>query len=150
MKNLSLKDWSSAVFIFVIGLAAILGSGSYGIGTLSRMGTGYFPRLLGILMVMASILMLVGPKGDEVKLQGCCKGRWRAWSCTVLGMLIFVLVGQYGGFVPAVFALIFISAFGDHNNTAKENFILAICVTIATVGIFHYGLQLQFPLFVWG
>jgi|SRR5690606_14386441 len=150
MNKLVQKDWPSALFILVIGLGAVLGSKSYTLGTLARMGPGYFPTLLGMLLILMGLLMLVGPRGDEVKTQGTWRGRLRPWGCTILGMLAFVLIGQYGGFAPAIFALILIAAFGDRANSTKTNVMLASAVTIVAVAVFHYGLQLQFPLFVWG
>jgi|SRR5690606_9707266 len=150
MKKFAQKDWPSALFILIIGLGAVLGSKSYTLGTLARMGPGYFPTLLGMLLILMGLLMLVGSKGEEVRLKGAWRGRLRPWSCCAAGMLAFALVGQYGGFLPAIFALIFIAAFGDKANSFRSNLILASAVTVVTVGVFHYGLQLQFPLFVWG
>lgn len=150
MKNLAQKDWPSAFFLLIIGLGAVVGSASYNMGTLARMGPGYFPRLLGLALILMSLLILAAPKSEEQPLQGVLQGRLRPWGCTLVGMLSFVLLGQYGGFVPATFALVFIAAFGDKNNSCKTNLILAVGVTIMTIAIFHYGLRLQFPLFVWG
>ncbi|MCQ9617702.1 tripartite tricarboxylate transporter TctB family protein [Paenalcaligenes niemegkensis] len=150
MKNLSQKDWPSALFLLIIGLGAVLGSMDYNMGSLARMGPGYFPTLLGMSLVLMGLLLLVGPRGEESKLKGSWRGRLRPWGCAIAGMLGFVILGQYGGFMVATFALIFISAFGDSNNTFKGNLSLAVLITVATVGLFHFGLRLQLPLFVWG
>lgn len=150
MKNLAQKDWPSALFLLIIGLGAVVGSASYSMGTLARMGPGYFPRLIGLVLVMMSLLILAVPKSGSQPLQGMLQGRLRPWGCTLIGMLSFVFLGQYGGFIPATFALIFIAALGDKNNSFKTNLTLAVLVTIMTVAIFYYGLRLQFPLFVWG
>src|SRR5690606_14528002 len=80
MNKLVQKDWPSALFILVIGLGAVLGSKSYTLGTLARMGPGYFPTLLGMLLILMGLLMLVGPRGDEVKTQGTWRGRLRPWG----------------------------------------------------------------------
>ena len=60
-----------------------------------------------------------------------------------------IILGTYGGLVPATFSLVFISALGDHNNSVKQSFWLAVGVTAFTVAVFHYGMQMQFPLFTW-
>jgi hypothetical protein len=42
------------------------------------------------------------------------------------------------------------SALGDPKNSVKASFWLAIGVVAFAIVAFHYGLQLQFPLFSWG
>ncbi|MHB8493814.1 MAG: tripartite tricarboxylate transporter TctB family protein [Casimicrobiaceae bacterium] len=45
------KDfWSGALFI-AVGVGAIVLGSKYTLGSAARMGPGYFPRLLGILLV---------------------------------------------------------------------------------------------------
>jgi len=78
------------------------------------------------------------------------KDRLRGMACIIGGILAFMLVGQYGGLVPATFVLVFISALGDINNRIPSALILAAVVTVFGTLIFHWGLQLQFPLFRWG
>jgi hypothetical protein len=61
-----------------------------------------------------------------------------------------VVLGQYGGLLPATFAVVFISALGDRQNTVKGAFLLSIVMCAVCVAVFWYGLQVQFPLFQWG
>ncbi len=61
-----------------------------------------------------------------------------------------IVIGKWGGLVPATFAMILVAALGDRKNSVRSAFFLALGVTAAAVAIFHYGLQLQFPLFTWG
>ncbi|HBP31120.1 MAG: tripartite tricarboxylate transporter TctB family protein [Advenella sp.] len=146
------SDLLSAGLLLLLGIGVALGGMQYGIGSLARMGPGYFPLLLGLLLIGIGVLIAATPSssdtsGDGASMSGLAV---RPWLCVVGGVLCFIILGQYGGLVPATFALIFISALGDRNNSIQVALALAACVTIAAVGIFYYGMQIQFPLFVWG
>ncbi|MEJ0045599.1 MAG: hypothetical protein WDN04_05275 [Rhodospirillales bacterium] len=41
---------------------------------------------------------------------------WRGWICIVASVLAFVVLGKYGGLLPATFAIVFIAALGDRDN----------------------------------
>jgi len=151
------SKYYSAGFIIFIGAATALGSLQYQMGTLARMGPGYFPLLLGALLVAIGLLVAVTPdSADEIRADSererfavILRRHLRPWSAVVIGMLAFVFLGQYGGLVPATFALIFIAALGDASNSVKAAFWLAVGVVVFAVIAFHYGLRMQFPLFVW-
>jgi len=148
----------SAGFMLLIGVATVLGSLDYGMGTLARMGPGYFPLLLGILLALIGILIAVTPDSpDEIcadaeqeSFKVIARRRLRPWSATVGGVIAFIVIGKYGGLLPATFVLIFVSALGDQKNSFKASFWLAVGVAAFAIAAFHYGLQLQFPLFSWG
>lgn len=146
------NDLVSAGLLVLLGIGLAAGSLQYGIGTLARMGPGYFPLLLGVLLIGIGALIGVSPV-PPAEGRGAPDGArlaLRPWICVVCGVLAFIVLGQYGGLVPATFALIFISALGDKHNSLRAALGLATGVTVAAVLIFFYGMQMQFPLFTWG
>lgn len=151
MRITSKRELYSAGLIMLIGIGTAAGSLKYGIGTLARMGPGYFPLGLGIMLTLIGALLIATPLTEQdAEDKSPWKGQYRAWLMVIAGMMAFMVLGKYGGLVPATFALIFVSALGDRNNSIKAAFALATGVTLAAVAIFHYGLQMQFPLFIWG
>lgn len=161
MRQEGRREWYSALLMIFIGLGTTWGSLDYNVGTLARMGPGYFPMLLGIVLTFIGVLIFVSPAyvGDEPEEEKAAAQpqvakaymrHVRPVVATVAAMLIFIAVGKYGGLVPATFLLIFISAQGDRANTLKASLWLAAGVTASAVGIFHYGMKMQFPLFSWG
>ncbi|NCW39757.1 MAG: tripartite tricarboxylate transporter TctB family protein [Betaproteobacteria bacterium] len=68
----SQKDFFSGLMFLVVGAAFAWGATSYSVGTGARMGPGYFPLLLGVLLailggvVMFYSLVVETPKGDKV------------------------------------------------------------------------------------
>jgi len=150
------QKYYSAGFICLLGAATALASLKYGLGTLARMGPGYFPLMLGAVLVVIGLIIAVTPEAAETTHTGEAETHsvktliarhLRPWSAVVGGMIAFVLLGHHGGLIPATFALIFIAALGDRSNSVQACFWLAIGVVAFAVVAFHYGLRLQFPLF---
>lgn len=144
------KRASSALLLILLSLIAVYQSFDYNIGTAARMGPGYFPLMLGLLLLLLAGLVLISPDDTEeqasVAQQSKTESREskaRPWLAIVGSMLLFIVLGKWGGLVPATFAIILVAALGDAKNTFKSALFLAVAV-------FHFGLQLQFPLFTWG
>ena len=67
-----------------------------------------------------------------------------------LGIVAFGFLMDRTGMVPALVALFFISTLGGHEFRAKEVLILTVVMTVMSWGIFIFGLEMPFRLFVWG
>ena len=146
------REYYGGLLMVLIGLGAIVKGIKYHVGTLTRMGAGYFPVALGVVLValgvwIAGVAHRTPPATtgtDRVQLE------WRGWLCILGGIVAFVVLGQYGGLLPATFAIVFISAMGDRSNTWLSALVLAVAMSIVCVIVFWWALQVQFPLFSWG
>jgi len=151
------QKYYAVVFMVLIGIATAWASFNYSIGTLARMGPGYFPLILGVSLIVLAVLLIVTPdSAEEVQADAerepflaMMRRRMRVWGAIAGGMIAFIVIGRFGGLVPATFALIFVAALGDPDNSVKASFWLAVGVVTFAVLVFHYGMQLQFPLFSW-
>ena len=75
----SQKDFFSGLFYTVAGAAFAYGATNYTVGTGARMGPGYFPLLLGILLAVIGAFVIF--KSLTVETQDGDKiGAW-AWNC---------------------------------------------------------------------
>ncbi|WP_063580690.1 tripartite tricarboxylate transporter TctB family protein [Achromobacter ruhlandii] len=146
------EAWA-AVTMIVLGLGAIAQASTYNIGSLARMGPGMFPAILGVLLVLLGLIIartaFSAPDVEE-EAEDIPPPEWRGWGCIIGGLMAFILLGKYGGLVPATFALVFIAAMGDRQHTVRSAALLAVGVTILGIAVFSWALQLQFPLFRWG
>ena len=128
--------------------AAVTGSG-YKFGSLARMGPGFMPVVLGIVLTFVGILIATTALGssepDDKKFLPD-NPQWFGWLCIIAGPLLFIVVGHYGGMIPAIFACVFVSALGDKTATYKSSLVLALGVTVFGVLLFHYLLNIPFPL----
>jgi hypothetical protein len=148
--NAKRRDYYAGMLMVAIGLAAIYGI-RYSIGTLSQMGPGFFPVSIGTALACTGLAIAIvaryaAPQDGEKKLAP----ERKAW-CFILGSIVaFIVLGKYGGLVPATFAIVFISALGDRENTVWRALLLSAGMTVLCVLVFWWALALQFPLFQWG
>lgn len=159
MRSMNTGRWTSArareyyggVLMMLIGLGAIVQGLSYRIGSLTAMGSGFFPVALGIILALLGI-WIAGTARHEPSgpVEGGGSVDWRGWLCIFGGVAAFVVLGKYGGLLPATFAVVFISALGDRENSWVSAFLLAVAMSIVCVAVFWWALQVQFPLFTWG
>ena len=141
------RDRIGGLLILTVGLATALQATDYAIGTLSRMGPGFFPLALGVILAVIGVVIFGTAKDapDDTK-----SPEWRGWLCICAGIAAFVVLGRYGGLMPATFAVVFISALGDRNNSAIVAALLAAGMTATCVIVFWWLLQIPFDLFRWG
>ena len=148
MSNLK-KDYYGGILMLVLGLAAAWQGATYKMGTLSKMGSGFFPVSLGILLALSGAAIALTAKNST--LDGPVRApEWRGKICITLGICAFVVLGKYGGLLPATFAIVFISALGDRKNNFKRALMLAVAMMVVCTIVFWWALKMQFPLFQWG
>lgn len=163
MSRSSIKtDYLAGSLMILIGLGATAESYTRELGTLTSMGSGFFPFCLGILLTLLGVAIagaavrapvhhdrteVVAPTLGHEGYQGA---EWRGWSCIIGGVAAFIAFGAYGGLLPATFACVFISALGDRGGSPLSALVLASCVTAVGIFLFWYVLQVQFPLLRWG
>ena len=116
----------------------------YPMGTASRMGAGYFPFVLGIVMGVLGLLILAqalltsgGPIG---------KFAWRPLIWVLAAFVIFGLTAKFLGLVIAILLLVVISSYGGHEHRWKEAIISSIILAASSIAVFVYGLKLPFPI----
>jgi Tripartite tricarboxylate transporter TctB family len=151
------KDYYGGALLVVVGLAAVYAGVGYRVGELAHMGPGFFPVALGGLLALTGLLIALSARGEkpastEAVSHGHPTGMpdMRGGICIIAGILSFLLLGEYGGLLPATFAIVFISALGDRDNTLTEALLLALAMCFIAVVVFWWALSLQLPLFQWG
>lgn len=144
------KDYYGGALTVLVGLGTIFEGTSYHIGSLSQMGPGFFPAVVGALMVLTGAIIAIEGLGKKNMATGKEVPEWRGWLCIIGGIVAFILLGKYTGLLPATFAIVFISALGDRKNTVIGAVVLSTAMCIVATVIFWWILQLQFPLLHWG
>ena len=142
------KDFYAGVMFFTFGLIAMILAFGFPLGTAARMGPGYFPRVLGgIMMVLGLILSL-----RSFRLQGSpiTPFAWKAIALVLGGVCIFGAIVIQAGLVVATTVLIVISGYASKEFNIKESLISSVLLSVVAVLMFVVGLKLQFPIFPWG
>ena len=139
------QDFWAGVMLIATGLAAVVIARDYAFGTALRMGPGYFPSVLGGLLVLAGLYLVVKGLRSGEKIAGT----WsvRALIVLPLSLVLFGLLMEYAGFVPALAVLIFGSAAAGTEFKFGEVALLTVFLTVMCVLVFVWGIGLPYPLF---
>ncbi len=144
------KEYCGGALMGVIGLSVALQGSTYEIGTLSHMGPGFFPVTLGVMLTITGLLIIIAAfLRPEVQSGESLRPEWKGWICIGASIVAFVVLGSYGGLLPAAFAIVFIAALGDRLNTLRSALTLAVGMVGIAVVVFWWGLQIQLPLLRW-
>jgi hypothetical protein len=138
------KDFWAGLVFTGIGAGAMFIARNYPFGTTLRMGPGYFPRVLGgILIVFGIYVMLRGLRSNEQ-----IQGNWsiRALIVLPLSVVIFGVLMEVAGFIPALAGLIFLSAASGREFKFIEVLLLSVFLTLLSVAMFIWGLGLPYQL----
>ncbi len=159
MKIKSQRDFFAGLMFFVVGAIFALGAmNNYTVGNAARMGPGYFPMLLGILLAILGIAIvfysmvhnpLHGEDGDKI-------GPW-AWKPIgyVLGanLAFGVLLGGLPsikfpsfGLIAAIYALTLVASRAGEGFKLRDVLILATILAAGSYLAFIVLLKLQIPV----
>ena len=138
------KDFLSGLIFVAFGVAAIVLGSGYPLGTAARMGPGYFPRILGILLIaLGGALSLRALRTSGSPLPGW---KWRPVIVVLVSVIVFGLVVTHIGLVLATVGLIVASSAARGEFRPKEALISGIVLAALAVGVFVIGLKIQLPI----
>ncbi|MES2979540.1 MAG: tripartite tricarboxylate transporter TctB family protein [Pseudomonadota bacterium] len=158
----SQKDFYSGLMFMGVGAAFAYGASTYTVGSGARMGPGYFPLLLGVLMAILGIvitfkaLVIETVNGDKI-------GKW-AWKPLVFiiasNFVFGVLLGGLpafklpaAGLMVAIYVLTFVASMAEPGWKFKNTLALATALAVLSYVAFIVALKLQFqvwPAFITG
>lgn len=139
------KDFWAGIMLVGIGAAAMFFARDYRFGSALRMGPGFFPTVLGgILIAFGVCIMALGLRSGE-KIEE--KLSIRALLLLPLSLVLFGILMDRAGFIPALVVLIFMSAAAGRTFRFMEVLLLTLTLVVASVALFIWGLGLPFPLF---
>ncbi len=141
----ALKDVLAGAVFIALGLGFAVGALAYEIGTPLRMGPGYMPLALGILQIGLGIAVIV--KGF-LAAEGDAIGRvdWRAIALVIAALLFFGLTVRGLGVVGALLGTVLIASLARSRTSPLQAILIASALTVLSVAIFIYALQLRLPL----
>jgi hypothetical protein len=144
MKIRAEKDLWSGLMFLGFAAVALYAARNYSVGTAGRMGPGYFPVALAVVLAALAVLLIV----RSLILDGAPVGRLRAGPLAVIvvGLALFGLTVEWLGLVVSVALVATVSALAARESTAAEIIGLTLFLVALSVGVFAYGLRLPLPV----
>ena len=139
------RDLLAGLLFVAIGAGGFGIALSYPFGSVQQMGPGFFPRVLGGILVGFGIVTLIRGLRSGEPVEG-------GWGWFPLAMLTASLVAfgwlmEHVGVVPSLVVLVVSSAYAGREFRWGEVVVLAVAMTLLAVAIFIWGLGLPYELF---
>lgn len=140
--------WSGLMFMIIGAFFAILSATNYQLGTAARMGPGYFPFVLGLLLFVLGTIITIFSLGKKQSSEGDIeKFDWDLVFIFLGSIFLSALMLNNLGLYVSIVALVIFSGLASHEFSFK----VALGTAIGLVGFcylaFIKGLGLVFPLY---
>ena len=138
-----------------LGAAFAWGATTYNVGTGARMGPGYFPLMLGVLLALIGAAITFTALVVETEGGGKIgKIAWKPLFYVIAANVMFgiLLAGIPAfkipamGLIVAIYALVFIASMAEAGWKFKTTLILATVLAVGSYIAFVAALKLQFPV----
>lgn len=139
------KDFFGGAVLVLVAATMGVGVLDLPIGSASRMGPGYFPALLCIILgFLGAVIMLNGLRHSEEKLE---RTSWRALILIVLPIVFFAYSLRRLGLAPTLGITVFVTSMASQQWNVIQSALLAVGVAVCGWLIFIKGLGLPIPTF---
>lgn len=138
------REFAAGLLFMAFGAVAVVISSSYAAGSASRMGPGYMPRALGVLLLVFGAAQAL----RGLRAAGEAGGRWRPGPLLVVlaGVAFFSIVAKWTGVILATIGLVFIASTASSEFRWKEALASGALMGIAAVIVFVYALGVPLPV----
>lgn len=168
MKIQRQKPFFSGLMFTVVGVSFAFGATNYNVGSAARMGPGYFPMMVGVLLAILG-LVVIATSFKRATSTGHGAGSserigpiaWKPLGFIIGANLLFgvLLAGvpSWGipamGLIVAIYALVIVACRAGAVFSMRTALILATVLAVGSYLTFILGLSLQFqvwPTFISG
>lgn len=135
-----------ALLIAIGGFAAAYAGARYSLGTITQMGPGMFPTVLGGLLIALGILIIIPAL---VRAGEMPTFEVLPFLSVILGIAGFALAIEPLGLVPAIVILSVVSVAADPRLSFLQSLLVAAALAVMCSIIFRYGLGISLQLARW-
>jgi hypothetical protein len=146
LKIKNFKDFYTGLLFVLFGGAFTWGATRYDMGTAARMGAGYFPFILGGLLILLGVIVFIRSLASGSHDHHVSRVAIKPMVMMFGSIAAFALLLRPAGMVLSTFAIILISSFASRESRFRETLISAVVLCASCVAMFVYGLNLQIPV----
>lgn len=147
MRHRNTQDLVGGLALMALGLfAAFYAQEHYEIGTLRRMGPGFFPVSLGLILATLGFFVALPAwfsQGLEIK------PAWKTLGLVIVSLLVFAFTLKTLGVVLSTMLAVLLSSMADTHIRWKNRLLLCVGVAAVTYLIFIMGLSMILPVWPW-
>jgi hypothetical protein len=140
------KDVVAGLIYMVAGTAFSLGALNYKLGDAARMGPGWFPFWIGVLLVAVGMATVASGMHTRALADVVKRPELRAMAWILGAVVLFGLLLNTAGLVLSLVVLVLVSSRASHEFTWRGTLINAVVLVAFSVGAFIKGINLQIPL----
>ncbi len=138
------KDFLSGLMFIAFGLLALYFGQKLALGTPVRMGPGYVPRmlsliLLGLGLLICIVALIAGSEPVE-------KPKWKPITLVTIGVVCFALLFERAGLLPALIVLILIASLAGEEFKLVEVIGNMVVLAILCTLVFKVGLGMNISI----
>jgi len=135
------KDFLSGLMFVAFGLAALYFGQHLAVGTPVRMGPGYVPRMLSLILLALGVLVCIvalvsGSEPVE-------RPKWKPITLVTLGIVCFALLFERAGLIPALIVLVMIASLAGEEFKLTEVLGNIVVLSILCTLVFKVGLGMN-------
>jgi hypothetical protein len=148
MHHLDIRDLIGGTLLIALGVFVASYAGhAYEIGVPGRMGPGFFPVGLGVILAGLGLIIMLLAFRRTVHVLQPPRLSLRALVAVPAAIAAFALLVGTAGLVPATIAVTFIAACAERSIRLRRTLLLAVSLSGLVWLIFTVGLQLNLPAF---
>jgi uncharacterized membrane protein YfcA len=140
------KDFWAGVMFIAFGLFFAGFGTQYTFGTGARMGPGYFPTALGVILMLLGLVVAISAIRQKATEEKVDKFAWSTLLLILGSVVLFGILLQPLGVVVSIFVMVCVASVASHEFHWISALINAIALILLSLGIFVYALKLQFPI----
>lgn len=136
-----LKNAIPGLVIVAVGCGMLVLGQDYALGTLRRIGPGFFPTVIAVFLIGIGLAIAIE---DNIRPEPAEKVYFRPALIVAAAIICWSLTIESFGFAPATFLLIFVSSFAEDKPNYIRVLVLATALTLIGYLIFVTGFGLPF------
>lgn len=139
-------NFISGLMFLVIGIGATLIANSYERGTASKMGPGYFPFWLGVLLALLGVMILLNSIRKENPEDEDTYWDFMTLGKVLFSVVLFAFLLESLGLAGSLIVLVMVASFASHEFKWWIAAATALSLTALSIAVFIYGLSLPIPV----
>lgn len=146
MKHKDMQDVLGGLALAALGTFAAVYAQQYEFGDLNRMGAGFFPVTLGILLAVLGAMIAIPAffrSGPAIQV------RWKSFALVMASVVTFALTLKVLGLIIATILTVVLASMADDDTNWKSRAMIAVGVALMTYLVFGLGLSMVLPIWPW-